>query len=257
MLLYKQIQALNRDEHKALQLRQADNCAFAANTHLVPLAGLEFYQAARHYPIVFIGEGDKAAPIALLGLQEGQNTYVDAAGQWASNQYVPAFVRRYPFVLAQSGEEDFTVCIDSEYAGWNKEEGQRLFNEDGANSEYLDEMIRFLNNFTSEMERTRTFVARLDELGLLVTRSFQLNHVNGESFVLRDFLAVDEEKFTQLTDEQVLALHKDGFLGWIYAHLMSLGNVNQLFERHLAARPAVTPPSETAASDEKKSKVRH
>lgn len=252
LLLYKQVKALNRDEHKAFRLKQANECSFAAGTHLVPLAGLEFYQAARHYPIVFIGEGEKAAPIALLGLKEGQNTCVDANGQWLANQYVPAFVRRYPFVLAQGSNEDFTVCIDTEFQGWNEEEGQRLFAEDGANSEYLDEMIRFLQNFTHEMDRTRRFVGRLQELGLLEKRSFKLSHVSGESFVLSDFLAVDEEKFLKLGDEQVLALHKDGFLGWVYAHLMSLGNINQLFERHLAARSA---PADAARDSDEATKA--
>lgn len=238
MLLYRNIKALNRDEHKGLRLRQSSDCAFAAGIHLVPVAGLEFYQAGRHYPIVFVGEGDRTTPIALLGLQEGQNTFVDAAGQWAPNLYVPAFVRRYPFVLAQDGNENFTVCIDSDHAGWNEEEGQQLFDDAGANSGYLDEMIRFLRNFTVEMERTRRFVDRLDALELLGKRSLKLTHASGEAFTLTDFLTVDEEKFLKLADDQVLALHRDGFLGWVYAHLMSLGNANQLFERHLATRPA-------------------
>ena len=81
LLLYKQIKALNREEHRTLKLRTAQNCEFAAATHLVPVAGLEFFQAARHYPLVFIGEGDKAMPIALLGLKDGHNGYVDGEHQ--------------------------------------------------------------------------------------------------------------------------------------------------------------------------------
>lgn len=254
MLLYKQVKPLNREEHKGFRLKPSNTCEFAAEAHLVPMAGQEFYQAARHYPIVFIGEGDNIAPIAMLGLKEGHNAFVDQ-GQWATNYYVPAFVRRYPFVLSQGSNQDFTVCIDDEFEGWGKDEGQALFDEAGANTPYLEEMIRFLQSFTSEMERTRSFVAKLRELELLDKRSFKLTHVSGENFVLSDFMAIDEEKFTKLSDEQVLALHKDGFLGWIYAHLMSLGNVNQLFERHLAARKAsaeatVAVDAPAAASDE-------
>lgn len=236
MLLYKEIKALNRDEHKGLKLKPADDCGFAAQTHLVPLAGLEFFQAARHYPIVFIGQGDQLMPIALLGLTEGQNTYLDDAQQWQANTYVPAFVRRYPFVLAQDGADNFTVCFDAAYSGWNEEEGRELFTGEGENSAYLNEMIQFLQNFTREMERTRELVKTLNELELLTPRTLQLSHASGESFVLRDFQAVDEAKFAALSDEQVLGLHKQGFLGWIYAHLMSLGNANQLFERFLAAK---------------------
>ena len=238
MLLYKEIKALNRDEHKILKIKPAADCSFAENTHLVPLAGLEFFQAARHYPIVFIGEGEQLMPIALLGLTEGQNSYLDATSQWQANTYVPAFVRRYPFVLAQDETDNFTVCFDGAYAGWNEEEGRELFSAEGENTDYLNEMIQFLQNFTHEMERTRELVKALNELKLLAPRTLQLTHPSGESFLLRDFQAVDEARFAELTDEQGLSLHKSGYLGWVYAHLMSLGNANQLFEYFLKNKSA-------------------
>jgi hypothetical protein len=200
------------------------------------VAGLEFFQAARHYPIVFVGQGEQAMPIALLGLTQGHNGYVGDDHQWQANTYIPAFVRRYPFVLAQDGQDKFTVCFDAAYPGWNQEDGRELFAEDGQNSPFLEEMIQFLQNFTAEMERTRAFVAQLNALELLSPRTLKLTHKSGETFVLSDFLAVDEEKFGTLADEQVLALHKAGFLGWVYAHLMSLGHANQLFDDYLARK---------------------
>ena len=236
LLLYKEIKALNRDQHKALKLKTTGDSRFAESTHIVPLAGLEFFQAARAYPIVFVGEGDTTSPIALLGLKEGQNSYLQADGQWQANTYVPAFIRRYPFVLAQGDDEQFTVCFDEAYAGWNEKEGRELFTEAGENSDYLNEMIQFLQNFTAEMQRTRQFVATLNELELLAPRTLKLAHASGENFMLRDFLAVDEEKFFKLEDDRILTLHRQGFLGWIYAHLMSLGNANQLFEHYLATK---------------------
>lgn len=233
LLLYKDIKALNREQHRALKLKQADNCDFAAETHLVPLAGLEFFQASRHYPILFIGSGAQTAPIALLGLKEGHNAFLEDSRQWRANNYVPAFVRRYPFVLAQDEADKLTVCFDAAFAGWNQDEGRELFVEDGGNSEFLDEMIQFLQNFSAEMERTRAFVEKLHELELLQPRTFKLTHSSGESFVLSDFLAVDEEKFLALADDVVVELHRSGFLGWIYAHLISLGNANALFESYV------------------------
>lgn len=236
LLLYKDIKALNRDEHRALKLRPAENAAFAASTHLVPLAGLEFFQAARHYPILFIGEGEQLMPVALLGLQAGDNGFLGTDLQWRANTYVPAFVRRYPFVLAQDGQESFTVCFDAAYEGWSESEGRELFDAEGGNSAFLAEMIQFLQNFTVEMERTRAFVGQLRELELLTPRTLRLSHASGESFVINDFLAVDEEKFLQLDDARLLELHHSGFLGWVYAHLMSLGNANQLFASYLAQK---------------------
>ena len=240
LLLYKEIKALNRDQHKALKMNAGKGCEFAAGTHIVPLAGLEFFQAAHSYPILFVGEGEQLSPIALLGLNEGLNSFVDDSGQWRSNTYVPAFIRRYPFVLAQSENDEFTVCFDEAYAGWNETEGRELFSETGENSEYLNEMIQFLQNFTAEMHRTRELVSVLQELELLESRTLKLSHVSGETFVLKDFHAVNEERFLALSDEQVLRLNKAGFLGWVYAHLMSLGNSNLLFEHYLANRPDQT-----------------
>lgn len=245
MLLYKDIKALNRDEHKTLKIKPADDCGFSSGTHLVPLAGLEFFQAAPHYPILFIGQNDQLMPIALLGLKEGHNSYLDESHKWQANTYVPAFVRRYPFVLAQDETDGFTVCFDAAYSGWNEQEGRELFSSEGENSTYLNEMIQFLQNFTHEMERTRELVKALNDLQLLVPRTLQLTHPDGESFILRDFHAVDEARFTGLADEDVLSLHKSGFLGWIYAHLMSLGNANRLFEHFLKNKPVADEPAPT------------
>ncbi|GGJ95300.1 SapC family protein [Pseudomonas matsuisoli] len=235
LLFYRDIKALNREEHKALRLQPVENSAFAAGMHLVPLAGLEFFQAVRHYPIVFIGEKEKPTPIALLGLEKGHNGYLDRAKQWQTNTYIPAFVRRYPFVLAADGESNFTVCFDAAYEGWGNE-GRALFEEDGRNTPFLDEMIGFLQNFTKEMERTQHFASKLVELNLLESRSLKLTHRGGAQFTLNDFQAVNEERFLALPDEQVLELNRLGFLGWIYAHLMSLGNANHLFEHYLASK---------------------
>lgn len=153
---------------------------------------------------------------------------------------IPAFVRRYPFVLAQDDANNFTVCFDAAYEGWSQGEGRELFADEGSNSAFLEEMINFLQNFSAEMERTRRFVLKLEELGLLAKRTLQLTHASGETFVLSDFQAVDEEKFLALDDAQVLELHKAGFLGWIYAHLMSLSNANRLFSSLVASRSAQT-----------------
>lgn len=235
LLLYKKIEVLSREAHKNLRLRPAADVRFAADTNFVPVAGSEFFLAARHYPILFVGEGDNLAPIALLGLQPGQNLLVGDDGLWEKNSYIPAFVRRYPFVPAPQGE-GFTICFDSACKDWNDSEGNALFDADGNNTPFLEETIRFLGNFTAEVERTNAFVAKLKELDLLVDRTLQLRNNEGENFALRDFKTIDETKFAQLEDPQVLELHRAGFLGWIYAHLMSLSNSNQLFDRHLAAK---------------------
>ncbi|MGM0594252.1 MAG: SapC family protein [Pseudomonadota bacterium] len=232
LFFYKDIVALNREDHGDLRLGNADGkVEFAAETNLMPLAGTEFGQAARDYPIVFAGEEDELGPVAILGLRQGQNLFVESAGNWLPGHYVPAFVRRYPFILAETGEDgDFTVCIDRSWEGFGAEEGDLLF-EEGEESKRLKEIIDFLRMFHAEMLRTRTFTKKLKELELLVRKDIQLTDAQGNAFAIRDAQVVDEERLAKLEDEQVLALHKEGFLGWIYAHLISLGNTTRLLTR--------------------------
>lgn len=248
-LLYKEVTALNRETHKNLKLRQSSDCSFARHIHLIPVAGLEFFQISRHYPIVFIGENDSLLPVALLGLAQNSNSFIDKSDHWEENVYIPAFIRRYPFVFAGNNTDDapadkqsesFTVCFDAAHTGWNEQEGRALFDSEGKNSEFLDEMIQFLQNFSNEMQRTRQFVNKLAELELLKTHAIQLKHTSGETFTLYDFKIIDEERFHKLNNEQVLDLHQYGYLGLIYAHLISQGNISQLFSRYLLAKNSNT-----------------
>lgn len=230
MLFYEKIVPLNRDRHRKLRVRASGHKArYAAGTHYVPMAGTEFYQAARDYAVLFAGGEGDGGPIALLGMREGENLFVEDDGAWAAGTYVPAFVRRYPFILARGeGGDNFTVCIDEEFSGFGESEGDLLFDDDGKDTAFLSRTVDFLNRFAAEMERTQAFVRRLAELELLVTRNLRLTDGKGRNFLLNDFRIVDEGRLAKLSDEEVGDLHRNGWLGWIYAHLISLGNVNRL-----------------------------
>lgn len=230
MLFYEKIVPLNRDQHRKLRVRPApDKARFSAHTHYVPIAGTEFYQAARDYPLLFPKDSGNG-PIALLGLREGENLFLQEDGAWLEGVYVPAFVRRYPFILARDGEnsDSRTVCIDAEFPGFGEEEGRALFDEEGQGTEYLNGVIDFLNRYATDMEITSAFLAKLDELGLLVERNLRVTDSKGRNFHLNEFRIVDEAKLALLDDSTLGELHRRGWLGWIYAHLISVGNVNQL-----------------------------
>lgn len=194
--------------------------------------------AARHYPIVFVGEGENLRPILLMGLEIGHNDYVGKDGVWKRDTYLPAFVRRYPFVLADTGGKgkELTVCFDAAFPGWNEDEGRELFTADGKNSTFLDEMLQFMNGFNVEMERTAAFMRELGRLNLLEKRSADIRSAGGATFKVQDILVVDEGALSKLSGADLESLNKAGFLGWIFAHLMSLGNLNALFDLHLARK---------------------
>ncbi|OOG24218.1 SapC family protein [Thioalkalivibrio denitrificans] len=232
LMFYENVVPLNRETHRNLRLERAEgDCSFAAGTGFVPVAGVEFFQAARDYPVLISGKGDDLAPVALLGLSQGRNLFVDPSGRWSYGCHVPAFVRRYPFVLAKGKDDNFTVCIDDQYKGFQGDSGEPLFDADGKETPFLRDTIAFLQSFLTEMERTQAFMKRLRELDLLVARDMQLTDARGKSFLLKGFFVVDDTRLNALDDEVILEFHKAGYWPWIYAHLFSLGNLSRLQDR--------------------------
>lgn len=236
MLFYERAIPLNRERHQNLKLQvNPDHYQFAASTNSVLLAGSEFGEALRDYPIVFIGaENGPYAAAALVGFSEKENLMVDAAGAWARDTYVPAFIRRYPFILASDdGSDTMTVCLDEAYQGFNTERGEALFGADGADTEYLKGVVGFLQLFHAEMKRTNEFAARIAKLGLLTSKVINVQG-NGTTQTLSGLWLVDQEKLNALDDAQMVALARSGDLGLIYAHLLSLPNVSRLAARRSA-----------------------
>jgi hypothetical protein len=238
VLFYERPVPLNRTEHKNLRLKGVPNVKFAMNAHSVPLTGAEFGVAARDLLIVFAGNDiADAGPVALLGLRQNENLYVDVDGKWAANAYVPAFVRRYPFVLAEkpAGQEgeDFTVFLDEQYEGFNADEGERLFKEDGTDTELLTNAVSFLGEFQQNVARTKWFMQQLVKHDLLEPRNVRLQKdakdgQEGKAINLNGLFVVNEEKLRALDEKVTHELLREGVLGWVYAHLLSLANIDRL-----------------------------
>lgn len=234
LLIYERPVQLNRVAHRNHRvIASQGDFRFADGLNSVPLACIEFAQVARQYPIVFAGNtAESVVPAALLGLRSGQNLMVDAEGRWSEGAYVPAFLRRYPFVLAEHDEQggDFTVCLDAAFDGIREggEEGAPLFDEEGNDSALLTNALQFLQEYQLHLARTREFATALASHGLLVSRQVNVQTAAGETFSLDGFFVVDEQKLRELKGKALQDLAKSGDLGWIYAHLLSLGNVELL-----------------------------
>lgn len=246
MNFYGKAVALNRDQHKKLKLQlQPNHYLVAAKTNSVLLACTEFSEAARDYPIIFVGqEGGPFTAAVLVGLGDQENLLVDEEGAWEAGAYIPAFIRRYPFVLAGPQDaETLTVCVDETYAGLTVEGGEDLFDEAGAESDYLKSVVEFLRLFHAEMANTNVFAMKLAELQLLTPKVISIEHA-GEKKTLDGLWVVDEEKLAALDDAQVLDLVKTRGMALVHMHLFSLKNVARLAKRADARRQRTqeTPP---------------
>lgn len=236
---YQKVVALNSDVHRNLKFAANEsNFSFARDTTAVLVAGVEFAEATREYPIVFIRGNDKQIrPVVLLGVRDGENLFVDEQGKWDA-RYIPAFVRRYPFVMAEGGAEGkLVVCIDESCPALNAEHGDLLINGEGKLEPRMNEIVQFLQNFQREFARTELITRQLDELDLFVKQGARFDTNSGETFQLNDFYLIDEAKFGQISDEKLPGLFRSGALGLVYLHLASLGNMRRLLDR-LSGRPA-------------------
>jgi len=235
VLFYERPVPLNRNAHKELRIKPIPNLMFARTVHSVPLTGVEFPAAARDLPILFGGmSAEDAGPMALLGMRQNENLFVDANGQWETGIYIPAFIRRYPFVLAEKPPgaegEDFTVFLDEAYEGFTTTEGERLFKDDGAETELLTNAVKFLGEFQQHVGRTQWFMEQLRKHDLLEPRNIRLEK-DGKAINLNGLFVVNEEKLRQLDEKTTHEFNREGVLGWIYAHLLSLNNIDRVSQR--------------------------
>jgi len=236
-LFYRQIVPLNAEAHATWRLLP-ESAGFAAEANSIPVVVGEFGSAAQHYPILFTGA--EAVPLAALGLAKSNLFVTD--GVWAADSYVPAYVRRYPFVFIQTDDpENFALGVDAGSEQINRsgsDEGLALFQE-GKPSELVNNALRFCADFTREHDLTRTFAAALVENDLLVDRSIDVTLSNGTQMSINGFRVVDVEKFAKLPDNLVLAWHRNGWLALIHHHLSSLARFSALVQRQSAqAAPA-------------------
>jgi len=230
---------LDRDQHKALRVKPG-NALFARNNVSVPLVAAEFPEASLEYPIVFSkGADGEWVALALTGLQSQINAFVDAQGQWQA-RYVPASVRRYPFILAEANKDQLSLAIDMAAPNVGKE-GEALFDSKGEASEFVKKLMPLLADFQSQARLTSSLLKKLESAGLLKSSDLQVNLGPDRSAKVEGVWLVDEARLRELTDDRILAWFKSGELALIHAHMLSLRNLLPLFERSLKASPPPAP----------------
>lgn len=250
-LFYKDLLPLNSRDHADWKAGTFDRADFLASTHAIPLTTDEFVDAQRHFPIVFTA-GENPLPIALMGLNEGVNTFMGDDGKLTENVYLPAYARRYPFILAklQQDSDDMSLCFDPSCGVIGKDmEGQDLFGDDKQPTEYTKNVLEFCQRFEEAGQRTRAFLEELKKLDILMDGEIAItrNDKPDTPFIYRGFQMVDEKKLRELPAETVDALNKNGMLMLINAHMFSLNLMKTIFERQSALGKVPEPQANAAA----------
>lgn len=238
-LMYGDPRPLNYATHKDLgvTVQGRGGFQFAAKQHFVPITANEFGVAATTYPIIFAGE--QRHPIAVMGLQSGENLFIGSNGQFKPDAYVPAYIRRYPFVLAQPQDGDrMIVCVDHAYEGISDKPDLAFFDDKDTPSEYTRSAIEFLQNFESQRLSSDRAVKRLTELDMFETKEViyrpRMRGRQGEDQKITEYTGISESKLSQLDGDTLKDLSENGLLGFIYAHMISLFNWDRLMDMQLA-----------------------
>ena len=239
LLIYESAVPMSATRHSKTSYDAGRDYAFSAGVNAVPLAAIEFIAAAAEYAIVFAESGEEVLPVAVLGIRPEQNLYLSSDSQWQA-KYIPAFIRRYPFVLAAGADKKtLTLCIDEAHPGLNQDgRGERLFLEDGKPSAFTHQMLRSAQQYQLHFERTRAFGRRLKELQLLEPMRAQVTSAQGERLSVAGFMAVSRAKLRALDGDTLQTLAKTDELELLYLHLYSLRNFSEVKDRLEAAAQA-------------------
>ena len=238
LLIYENAVPVTQSRHGQWSVEVLGNYAFADKVNSLPLMAVEMPLAATEYCIVFAGDAQALMPVVIVGVREHENLYLSADGTWQA-KYVPAFLRRYPFVFSASEDGNtFTLCIDEAFAGCNQEgRGARLFRDDGKPTAYVESVLKFLQDYQTQFRVTQAFCDKLKRLDLLEPMQAQVTTQSGQRAALTGFMAVSRERLKKLSGEALADLARTDELELAYLHLNSLRNFSVLSDR-LAAQLA-------------------
>lgn len=232
-LFYQKPAAVEKVRHASSGLYTQAGMQFAKATNSLAVNVLEFLEASKHYPIVFT-DAETPLPLAIVGL-ERENYFIDAAGKWQDDCYIPAYVRQYPFILFENAaDKKFILCVDEKSPHFRASGGEgttALFNEDGTPSPMTNQALEFCSAYYQHHMITRNFTADLKKHKLLAPYNSQMTLESGRQISLSGFQMIDEAAFNALSDEVFLEFRKKGWLAFIDFALGSMSNWRRLAVR--------------------------
>ena len=235
---FSRVVGVNPGLHGHLRLDRSVGYGFSKGAQSVPIGLGEFEVVAQHYPIVF-ASGPNPAPVALLGLGEGDNLFLNPDGSWRRDAYVPAYVRAFPFIFVEdANSKTVYVGMEADAACLREDNGQPMF-EDGQPTPVLTESINFCSAFRDNLNAANAFARALDTAGLLEEEEAAINFTAGGGTRIRGFKIFKPEKLDQVSDDTFLDWRRRGWLGPLYSHIFSAARWGRLIELAASTRAAM------------------
>jgi hypothetical protein len=237
VMFYERPEPLNSEVHANLGVHTVEKpYGFASRAKSLPLTVSEFVEAAVNYPIIF-SNGENPMPMAVTGLAEDQNLFVEIDDSYVPGAYIPAYVRRFPFVVAEDAEgERLVVCIERATPLLTETGDVRLF-ENGEPTAYTQNCIEFCTRFEDDRRRTAAFMEYLKPFDLFRPRDItQPVFKDGKPIriPLATVNAISEERLAALPAATLAEMRDNGALTQIYAHLISQANWDKLLAMRTA-----------------------
>ncbi len=228
--MYTNLQPINKTAEKKIAIKEVKDFSYAKEQISSPITIAEFYEACKDYPILFAKDANGSwMATAMLGYKEKENLFIDENGIWEKQRYIPAHIRRYPFIYVSTEKDQLTLAVEGEYKSEAKEdESRKLFLEDGSNSEFLNGVLGFLNQFQANAVATGEFIKQLEDLELLEERVANITTKDKKKYTINGFYVVNEEKLKNLTKKKKEAICDKNVIQLITAHLISLSNIQKI-----------------------------
>lgn len=244
LLIYETAVPVSSGRHGKCSVEAGKGYGYARKINSVPLMAVEFPQASAEYAIVFAKSGEDFLPVVILGARQGENLYVGQDDRWNAH-YVPAFVRRYPFIFSASEDgKTFTLCVDEAFPGLNYQgRGQALFTPEGKQTPYVDNVLKFLQEYRTQFLRTKAFCKKLADHNLLEPMQAQFT-LGQDRMSLGGFMAIDRQKLKALSGDVLKQLAATDELELIYLHLQSMRNFTEVKDRLASAQADTAPPAQ-------------
>ncbi|MFQ5562673.1 MAG: SapC family protein [Parvularculaceae bacterium] len=233
MFLFERPELLNKEQHGGLGISKPEQpCKFCAKARAIPLTVSEVASAMKDFPIVFLSP-DTPIPLAITGLIDDINLFVDEKGNWEENRYVPGYLRRYPFAVAsETGADDrMAIVIDTGYEGVVPGGDMPLF-DNGEPTQATNQAIEFCKSYEQDRRLTDNFMNKLKEFDLITSQAAQFTPAGEQDpQPFAQYFGVDEKRLNDLPDDKYIELRKSTLLPLLYAQLMSMGNWRGLLQR--------------------------